>query len=98
MCEYVQYNNCKITNQICPYMYWCDKLQIWRANNYMPKNCKVKETNVVKHKGKYQVREYRKGYLYVDINGITYKLQNLFDFVPDYVDVFKKNGQYQIKK
>lgn len=80
-------------------MYWCDKMQIWRPNKYMPTNCKVKQSNVVRHKGKYQVRDCRKGYLYVDIDGHTQKLLNPFDFVPDYVDVSKtKNGGFKIKK
>lgn len=65
----------------------------------MPTDCKVKEkSNVVKHKGKYQVRDCRKGYLYVDIDGTTVRLLNSFDFVPDYVDVLKRNGDYKIKK
>lgn len=100
MCENVILENkCKITQRPCPFMYWCDKTQTWRANNYMPKNCKVKEqTNAVKHKGKYQVRDCRNGFLYVDINGITYRIKNPFDFVPDYVDVVKRSGVYIIKK
>lgn len=101
MCENVILNNrCKITQQICPFMYFCERTQIWRANNYMPKNCKVKETqnNAVKHKGKYRVINYRKDFLYVEINDVVYKLKNPFDFVPDYVDVLKRNGVYIIKK
>ena len=62
----------------------------------MPKNCKVQTS--VKNNGKYRVRNYRKGFLYVDINDITYKLENPFDFVPDSVDVQKKNGIYKVKK
>lgn len=61
----------------------------------MPKKCNVQST--VKHKGKYQVRDCRKNYLYVDIEGATYKFENPFDFVPDYVDVRKQNGKYIIK-
>lgn len=80
-------------------MYWCENLQIWRANRFMPENCKVKQKiNTVRHKGKYQVRNSRNGYLYVSIDGFTYKLENPFDFVPDYVDVIKKNKTYKIKK
>ena len=98
MCEFVKENKCTITDTICPFVYWCDKLQIWRANKNMPKECRVKVQNIVKHKGKYQVRNCRKNCLYVDIEGITYKLENPFDFVPDYVDVRKQNGEYKIKK
>lgn len=97
MCEFAEENKCVITNNVCPFIYWCDKLQTWRANKYMPTNCKTK-TNTVRHKGKYRVRECRKGYLYVDIDDRTYKILNPFDFVPDYVDVQKRGGEYQIKK
>lgn len=98
MCEFVKENKCSITNCICPFMYWCDKMQIWRPNKYMPKNCKIKEKNIVSHKGKYRVRDFRNNFLYVDIENMTYKIENPFDFIPDYVDVQKKNGNYQIKK
>lgn len=62
----------------------------------MPENCKTKKT--VKHNGKYKVRDSRKGFLYVDIEEVTYKIENPFDFIPDYVDVQKRNGVYKIKK
>lgn len=97
MCEFAIENKCKIDQNICPWMYWCDKLQIWRPNKYMPKNCNVKN-NVKSTKGKYKVRDYRKNFLYVDIGDITYKLLNPFDFIPDYVDVEKRNGVYKVKK
>ena len=80
-------------------MYYCDKLQTWRPNNYMPTNCKTKQkVYTVGHKGKYQVQNSRKGYLYVNIDGFIHKLENPFDFVPDYVDVIKRGGTYKIKK
>lgn len=96
MCEFVEENKCKINQLPCPWVYWCDKVQSWRPNKYMPENCKTKKT--VKHNGKYKVRDSRKGFLYVDIEETTYKIENPFDFVPDYVDVQKRNGVYKIKK
>lgn len=96
MCDFIEKNKCKITNTVCPWVYWCDKLQVWRPNKNMPKNCKVQTS--IKHNGKYYVRNYRNGYLYIDINNITYKLENPFDFIPEYVDVQKKNGVYKVKK
>ena len=65
----------------------------------MPENCKQKiKADTVRHKGKYEVQNSRKGYLYVNIEGATYKLENPFDFVPDYVDVTKRGNTYKIKK
>lgn len=99
MCEFVNKNKCQITQGVCPFMYFCDKTQTWKENSYMPKNCHVKnQNNTVKHKGKYKVRDCRKGYVYVDIEGYTHKIKNPFDFVPDYVDIIKRNGKYIIKK
>lgn len=99
MCEYLKNNICTINKTVCPWVYWCDKLQIWRFNKYMPKNCKTKQQVKVKHEGKYQVIQCRKNYLYVEVDNITYKLLNPFDFVPEYVDLKKqKDGQYIIKK
>lgn len=96
MCEFVEENKCKLNCLPCPWVYWCDKVQGWRENKYMPKDCKMKKS--VQHKGKYKVRNFRKGFLYVDIEDNTYKIENPFDFIPDYVDVQKRNGIYRIKK
>ena len=42
MCEYVDQNVCRITKDACPWMYLCPQTGTWRANNYMPADCKVK--------------------------------------------------------
>lgn len=102
MCEYVKLNKCTINNEICPFVYWCDKFKIWRANYYMPKNCQIKQ--YVKHEipeGKYEVMYSRKGYLYVQIEDCNYRIKNPYDFVPIYIDkdkLKKENGQYIIEK
>lgn len=50
-------------------------------------------------KGYCKVRMERKGYLYIDIKGHTYKIQNPFEEVPLYVKVIKlKNGDWKLKK
>ncbi len=96
MCEFIEENKCKINQSPCPWVYWCDKVQGWRPNKYMPEKCNMKK--ITKHNGKYKVRDSRKGFLYVDIEDTTYKIENPFDFIPDYVDVQKRNGVYKIKK
>lgn len=41
----------------------------------------------------------RKGYLYIDIKGHTYKILNPFEEVPLYVKVTKlKNGEWKLRK
>ena len=38
------------------------------------------------------------GYLYVNINNEPHKLENPFNFIPDYVEIEKKDGVYIVKK
>ena len=98
MCEYSIENKCKITKENCPFVYWCDKFQMWKPNKYMPKNCKVKQMNVNQYNGKYKVGFHHNGYLYVNINNEPHKLENPFNFIPDYVEIEKKDGVYIVKK
>ena len=100
MCEYVNLNKCCLTNDICPYMYLCNRTRIYKPSKYMPENCKVKNrANEPIPDGYYRVRQYRNGYLYVDIDGQTYKIKNPFDDIPRYVKVRRlKNGEWRLKK
>lgn len=97
MCEYVKQNQCSLTNDICPFVYWCDRLHIWKPSKAMPEICNVKKSHEVP-KGYYRVRQERKGYLYVDIDEITYKFKNIFDDVPEYVKVTKTKNGWKLKK
>lgn len=98
MCEYVKENLCTIIQAPCPYVYFCNKVNDWRPNKAMPKNCKIKLQQETP-KGYYRVRQERKGYLYVEVGDITIKALNPFDYVPTFVKVTKlKNGEYRIKK
>lgn len=98
MCEYVKENMCLITNDVCPFMYYCDKRSAWMPNKNMPKSCKQKQAQEIP-KGCYPVREERKGYLYVDVNNQTLKFLNPFENIPLYVKLTKsKDGTYRIKK
>lgn len=96
MCEYVKENKCSITSQICPYMYYCDKIQSYRASNYMPTNCKVKK-NIAIPNGYCRVRQERKGYLYIEYGDFVIKVKNPFDYRPLYVKVEKtESGEYKL--
>lgn len=97
MCEYVKQNQCSLTNEVCPFVYWCDRLQIWKPSKAMPEICNIKKSHEVP-KGYYTVRQERKGYLYVDIDNITYKLENPFDYIPEFVKVSKTKSGLKIKK
>lgn len=87
---------CKVTNTPCPYMNYCNKTQTYKPSRFMPDDCKVKKAASCPA-GYYNVRQERKGYLYVDIDGITKKILNPFDYIPSYVQIRKyKNGTIKI--
>ncbi len=97
MCDYVKLNKCTITKEICPYVYWCDRKQIWKNSKNMPQDCTVK-LNFETPSSQYRVREERKGSLFVDIEGYTYEIKNPFDYIPKYVSVEKTEFGWQIKE
>lgn len=98
MCEYAKENKCIVTNEVCPWMYWCNKRQIYKPSRHMPQNCNIK-ARVEVPKGYYKVRMERKGYLYVDIDNCTYKIKNPFDDIPLYVKATKlKSGEWRLRK
>lgn len=102
MCEYLDIEGnkgrCKVTNQICPYAYFCNKTGTWKPSSHMPAKCKVKEQADIP-KGYYQVCFERKGNLYVDIEGCIQIIPNPFDNVPLYVKATKlKSGKWRLKK
>ena len=98
MCEYVNNNQCRITQSVCPYMYYCDKINGFRSSTNMPKDCKVKQKAEVPY-GYYKIQSERKGWLYIDYNNITIKVKNPFNHTPLYVRVRKmKSGEYKIRE
>lgn len=98
MCKYIKEGHkCRITNNVCPYMYYCEKKRTWTALKSMPKKCKVAEKAEIP-KGYCRVCFSRKGYLYVDIGNNNYMIKNPFDYVPKFVRVYKtKQGEFKIK-
>lgn len=98
MCEYVKENKCSITSQICPYIYYCDKIHSYRPSKYMPTDCKIKQ-KIETPKGYYKVRQERKGFLYIDYGDITIKVKNPFNYIPRYVKVAQeKEGEYKLRE
>lgn len=97
MCEYVKENQCLIKKQVCPYMYYCEKIQAYKESPSAPKQCKVKQ-NYETPKGACSVRGERKGYLYVDLGEETIKIKNPYDTVPLYVRLRLTPSGYKIRK
>lgn len=97
MCEYVSENQCRITHEVCPYVYYCEKIQSFKPSTNMPLNCRIKEKAEIP-KGYYKVVNVRKDWLYIDYNDITIKVKNPFDIAPVYVKVSKVKDGYRIRK
>ena len=68
MCEYINENQCLITKEICPFVYFCNKQLKYLPLKSMPKRCKVimnKKKNIPEG---YNAIEFVRGnYLYVKI-------------------------------
>lgn len=98
MCEYVKENVCVIQNDICPFVYYCTKINGYKPLKSMPQNCKVKQNTDVPYGYKRAIMS-RKGYLYIDMGDFTIKVANPFDDIPLFVKVTtNKNGEYKLKK
>ena len=104
MCSYLNKNNCKATNSICPYIYFCNKTLTWKESKTTPKDCKIKidaENKKNKGRGYYKVIKERKGKLYINIDNEVCILDNPYknEECPEFVRVSKnKLGEYYIKK
>lgn len=99
MCKYADLDKgqCFITYQVCPYLYFCNKIQKYKFSSLAPSNCKIKR-NMEIPEGYYQVCFERRGELYIDVNGVIEIIQNPYDFTPLYVKMNKlKSGVWKIK-
>ena len=100
MCNYVviEEGKCKITKDICPYLYFCNKIKSYKPNASMPSNCKVKQNFEVPN-GYYKVCFEKKGNLYVEVDGYIRIVANPYDTTPQYVKVYKtKAGEWKVRK
>lgn len=97
MCNYVRENRCLVTEQVCPYMYYCEKIHGFKSSPAMPSECKIKQRAEIP-KGYYRVRDVRKGYLYIDVDDETIKVKNPFDSVPLYVKVSRTKTGIKLRK
>ena len=95
MCDYVGGNKCNITNDVCPFIYWCNKVNDWRPLSSMPNRCK-RIDSLEAPEGFYKVRQSRKQWLYVDIENETIMIKNPYDEVPALVKVEQNSDTYKI--
>ena len=97
MCQYRKENNCTVNNEICPWVYWCDKVNAWKELSKKPKECPIAK-NVTQKKGMHKVEFARGKYLYVTIENQTFKLLNPFSYVPNEVKIKKYRGEWKVIK
>lgn len=100
MCEYVEISKgkCNITNDICPFLFYCNKEKRYKENQSIYKSCKIK-TKVEVPMGYHKVCFERRGNLYISIDGKIEVVANPFNTIPMYVKVTKlKNGKIRLKE
>lgn len=85
---------CKCTKQegepVCPHVYRCTKLQIWKPLDAML-NCPMRQNQG-------NVKMTRHGYLYVQHGNELIKVKNPYDYIPENVEIRKYKGNYKVIK
>lgn len=94
MCEYIKENKCSLQNTVCPFVYWCSKINNYKNTRYM-NDCKIKKRANVPHEY-YEVCFSRHGDLYINVKNQTIVIKNIYDDVPNYVKLRKSKGKYTI--
>lgn len=100
MCEYANFTEgkCRISNEICPYLYFCNKTRSYKELKAMPSDCRVKEKSETP-KGYYKVEFERRHRLYVLVDNKIEIVPNPYDHTPLYVKMTKlKSGKWKIKQ
>lgn len=96
-CIYRTDNNCKVTKNICPWVFWCGKINNYKEREGIDQYCKYKKQETIPA-GYYNVEFEKHGYLYIMVNDQTLKILNPFDYVPKYVKLYQNKGVWKIKK
>lgn len=82
---------------ICPFVYWCDKIEDWKPLRDTQDTCKLRRIeNIPSNASK--VRFEKKGKLYIDHNNQVVVIDNPFNFVPQYVTLIVKGNNFYINK
>lgn len=99
MCEYAKENKCSLTNDCCPYIYWCDKVNAWRELKSKPNVCQIAARMPKSAPNGYcRVLFSKHGDLYIEQGDHTIMVKNPFDYVPNFVLVEQDdNGGVALK-
>ena len=93
-CNVVNYDEIPTCNKqeehpICPHVRRCIEHHIWKPLAYMA-NCPIKSAPT----GNVQFE--RHGYLYVKVGDEVIKVENLYNYIPDNVELRKYKGNYKV--
>lgn len=87
----------KQNGEICPFVYWCTKIDDWRPLRNTQDTCKLRTGKEIPING-HKVRFEKKGKLYIEYNNGVIVLNNPFDYTPTYVELIIKGDKVYIKK
>lgn len=90
-------NKCRAINDICPFVYYCGKIQAYKELERAKRGCKYM-SQVEIPEGYKKVEHERHGYLYVNMGDEVIKILNPFKDIPQFVKVFKTKTGYKVKK
>ncbi len=102
ICEYCQiadYNgfcHCSKDGDICAFMRRCQNERKWKPLESMDK-CKLRKEGNPVPKGMNKVKFEMKGVLYVDMGDFVQEFKNPYDYVPEFVELVKVDGEQYIK-
>ena len=91
-------NKCKIINDVCPFVYYCGRIQAYKELERVMRGCKYMNSDIKIPNGYKKVEYERRGYLYINMGTEVIKVLNPFDDIPQFVKVSKTKSGYKIKK
>lgn len=98
-CMVSTYNNlckCMVSGEVCPFVRRCTKELIWKPLDSMF-TCKLKKEGKKVPTGKNKILFCLHNELYVDMGNMVISVPNIYDNVPDYVEIIKYENEYYIK-
>lgn len=91
-------NKCKAINDVCPFVYYCGKIQAYKELERAKRGCKYMSNDIKIPDGYKKVEYEKRGYLYVNMGGEVVKILNPFNDIPQFVKVSKTKNGYKLKK
>lgn len=98
---YSQVPRCTLTDDYCVCVRRCNQVMWWvpiETPNASMSHCKIKERReYMKPKDGYHVRFCKKNILFVEVEDYVVEIPNIYDTIPSYVNIVKKDGKWVLK-